>query len=256
MAEESTDAVGQDDRLEPFEEDVGRVLAIVAHPDDLEYGAAAAVAAWTRAGHEVAYLLATRGEAGIDGLSPEDCAPLRVDEQIRSAAVVGVHDVEFLDHADGVLEYGVELRRDFAAAIRRHRPDTVLTINHRDHWGAPGTRNSADHRAVGEAVLDAVADAGNRWIFPMAGAEDADGASRPAHKAARVMVAGSPLSRHAVDVSGTVDLAVASLSEHRTYLDGLGDHAMADPEFLRWMLSSTGARIGTDAAVGFELFAL
>jgi LmbE family N-acetylglucosaminyl deacetylase len=232
--------------LELYEGEVGRVLAVVAHPDDLEYGAAAAVARWTREGHEVVYLLATRGEAGIDAIPPEECAPLREDEQRRSAAVVGVEVVEFLDHADGVLEYGLELRRDIVAAIRRHRPDTVVTINHRENWGAPGALNSADHRAVGLAVLDAVADAGNRWIFPDVG----DGP----HRVKRAMVTSSPRSRHAIDVSDTLDLAVASLAEHRTYLEGLGDHPMADPELLRWMLGDTGARVDVDAAVGFELF--
>ena len=234
--------------LEVFEGDVGRVLAVVAHPDDLEYGAAAAVARWTAAGHEVAYVLATRGEAGIDGLAPAQCAPLRVEEQVRSAAVVGVEIVEFLDHPDGVLTYGLELRRDLAGAIRRHRPDTVVTINHREDWGSPGSRNSADHRALGAALLDAVADAGNRWIFPDAGAGNGP------HQASRVLVTGSPRARHAIDVSDTIDLAIASLAEHRTYLEGLGDHPMADPEFLRWTLGAVGANIGCDAAVGFELF--
>jgi LmbE family N-acetylglucosaminyl deacetylase len=238
----------QQRRLERFEGEVGRVLAIVAHPDDLEYGAAAAVARWTREGGDVAYLLVTRGEAGIDGLPPEDCGPLRVEEQRRSAALVGVEVVEFLEHADGVIEYGVDLRRDLAAAIRRHRPDTVVTINHRENWGPPGSLNSADHRAVGWAVLDAAADAGNRWIFRGQGGQP--------HTVRRVMVAGSPRARHAVDVSETVDIAIDSLREHRAYLEGLGDHPMADPEFLRWVLGDAGARIGCEAAVAFELFEL
>lgn len=235
-----------DDALELFDGDVGRVLAIVAHPDDLEYGAAAAVARWTDAGNEVVYLLATRGEAGIDGVPPERSGPLRAAEQQRSAAVVGVDVVEFLDHPDGLLVYGPPLRRDLAAAIRRHQPDTVVTINHREDWGQPGALNSADHRALGAAVLDAAADAGNRWIFAGVGGEP--------HSTRRVMVAGSPRSRHALDVSGYVDRAVASLAEHATYLEGLGDHPMADPEFLRWILEGTGARVGRDAAVACELY--
>ena len=237
-----------DTAWERFEGDVGKVLAIVAHPDDLEYGAAAAIARWTREGHEVVYLLVTHGEAGIDGVPPQECGPLRVQEQRRSAAIVGVEVVEFLDHPDGVVVYGTQLRRDLAAAIRRHRPDTVVTINHRDDWGAPGTRNSADHRAVGEAVLDAVADAGNRWIFPGEGGD--------AHKARRVMVAGSPRSTFAVDVTDRLDVGLESLAAHRLYLDGLGDHPMADPEFLRWMLEDVGAKVDGDAAVGFEIFDL
>ena len=235
-----------DGGLELIDPEVARVLAIAAHPDDLEYGAAAAIARWRRDGAQVAYLLATRGEAGIDAIPPEECGPLREEEQRASAAVVDVEVVEFLDHADGVLEYGLELRRDLAAAIRRHRPDTVITLNHRETFGAPGARNSADHRALGEAVLDAAADAGNRWIFRDAGGD--------AHKVARVLVASSPLARHAVDVSDTVDLAVASLAAHRAYLEGLGDHPMSDPEVLRWWLADVGARVGCEAALAVELF--
>ena len=230
--------------LELLDLEVQRVLAIVAHPDDLEYGATAAIARWRREGAEVAYLLATRGEAGIDAIPPQECGPLREEEQRASAAVVGVEVVEFLDHADGVLEYGIPLRRDLAAAIRRHRPDTVITINHREGWG-PGARNSADHRALGTAVLDAVDDAGNRWIFPDAGGD--------AHEVSRVLVASSPQARHAIDVSDTVDVAIASLAEHRAYLEGLGDHPMADPEVLRWWLGDVGARVGRDAALAVEL---
>jgi LmbE family N-acetylglucosaminyl deacetylase len=236
-----------EDRLEPLDGDVGRVLAIVAHPDDLEYGAAGAIARWTAEGHEVAYLLATRGEAGIDGLAPDECALLRTEEQVRSAAVVGVEVVEFLDHPDGLLEHGLPLRRDLTAAIRRHRPDTIVTLNHREHWGTPGSLNSADHRALGSAVLDATADAGNRWIVA--------GIGGPPHRTAQVLVAGSPQARHAIDVTGYEDLAVASLAEHRAYLEGLGDHPMADPEFLRWLLADVGERAGSDAAVGVERFA-
>src|SRR5664279_3333899 len=93
--------------LLPFPDDWSRALAIVAHPDDLEYGAASAIAKWTAAGKHVAYLLATRGEAGIDTLEPAECARVREAEERASAATVGVSDVEFLDHADGVIEYGV-----------------------------------------------------------------------------------------------------------------------------------------------------
>ena len=234
------------DRLELFDEDVGRVLAVVAHPDDLEYGATAAIARWTDAGDEVVYVLATRGEAGIDDLPPEECGPLREEEQRRSAGIVGVRTVDFLGFPDGVLVAGLDLRRALTAEIRHYRPDTIITINHRESWSPDGgSVNSADHRALGTALLDAVADAGNRWIFPDVGTDP--------HRAQRVLVTGSPRSRHAIDVTGYVDLAIASLAAHETYLEGLGDHAMSDPEFLRWNLEAAGQRVGCDAAVGFEL---
>ena len=137
----------------PMPDDWQRALVIAAHPDDIEYGIAAAVAAWTAAGKEVHYLLATRGEAGMAGVPPEEAGPLREDEERRSAAVVGVTEVEFLDHRDGILVAGPELRRDIAAAIRRHRPELVVTGYFGATWTPPGVSpayvNSADHRALG-----------------------------------------------------------------------------------------------------------
>src|SRR5579875_2113608 len=105
--------------MEPMPEDWDRAVAVVAHPDDLEYGAAAAVARWTSQGKQVSYLMVTKGEAGIAGMPPDQVGPLRMEEERRSAAVVGVTDVVFGDHPDGLVEYGLPLRRDLAAAYRR-----------------------------------------------------------------------------------------------------------------------------------------
>lgn len=239
------------DQLAPMPEDWQRALAVVAHPDDLEYGCSAAIAAWTDAGRDVAYVLATRGEAGIDTLDPATCGPLREREQRASAAVVGVSVVEFLDHEDGVIEYGPALRRDIAAAIRRHRPELVITLNHRDTWGGVGW-NTPDHVAVGRATLDAAADAGNRWIFP----ELTEQGLEPWAGVRWVAVAGSARPTHAVDATPGLERAVRSLLEHRTYIEALTDE---DPEtyvrgFLTGFAQSVGERFGGKPAVAFELF--
>jgi LmbE family N-acetylglucosaminyl deacetylase len=231
-------------------DDPGKVLCIVAHPDDLEYGAAAAVAMWTAAGHEAVYVLATSGEAGIDGIAPEECGPLREAEERAGAAVVGVHAVEFLGFPDGVVEYGVPLRRALARAIRTHKPDTIITSNHHATF-APGMLNQADHRAVGQACLEAVADAGNRWIF-----RDLLEEGLEPHKTKRVLIFASPLSAHGMDVTGWMDKAVASLSEHKLYNTGLGeDHPMSDPEMIRMFAETTALRLpGAKEALSFELY--
>ncbi|MEU5539391.1 PIG-L deacetylase family protein [Streptomyces sp. NPDC020362] len=237
--------------LQPLPDDWQRALAVVAHPDDLEYGCSAAIAAWTAAGREVSYVLATRGEAGIDGLDPAVCGPLREREQRASAAAVGVTTVEFLDHRDGVIEYGPALRRDIAAAIRRHRPELVLTLNHRDTWGGVAW-NTPDHRAVGRATLDAAADAGNRWIFP----ELAEQGLEPWNGVRWVAVAGSAGPTHAVDATPGLERAVHALLEHRTYIEALTDQ---DPEtyardFLTGHTRAAGERFGGQPAVAFEVF--
>ena len=204
------------EQLLPMPEDWHRALVIVAHPDDAEWGTASAIAGWTSAGKQVAYLLATRGEAGIDTLPPEQAGPLREAEQRAAATEVGVHSVEFLGHRDGVLEYGPDLRRELTVAIRRHRPELVVTINHHDYWG-PGSPNSPDHRAVGRAAIDAATDAANRWIWPAAPGEPGPWRVR------WVAVSSSPLASHAVDISAQRDRAIASLAAHRAYLLALSD---------------------------------
>ncbi|MFB7866034.1 PIG-L deacetylase family protein [Streptomyces sp. NPDC056069] len=241
-------------QLTEMPSDWQRALAVVAHPDDLEYGCAAAVAGWTDEGKEVAYVLVTRGEAGIDTLDPATCGPLREREQRDSAAVVGVETVEFLDHADGMIEYGLGLRREIAAAIRRHRPELVITLNHRDTWGPEpgGWWNTPDHRAVGRATLDAAADAGNRWIFP----ELAEQGLEPWNGVRWVAVAGSNLPTHAVDARPGLERATRSLLAHRTYIEALTDQDAE--EYVRdFVAESTGraaGRFGGRPAVAFEVF--
>lgn len=235
--------------LEVMPDDWQRALAVVAHPDDLEYGGAGAVARWTREGRSVVYTLATRGEAGIDGMRPEEAALVREREQIAAARVVGVETVEFLDHADGVVEYGLPLRRDIAAAIRRHRPELVIMTNHRDTWPGGPWLNMADHRHVGLATLDAVRDAANRWVFR----ELLDDGLEPWDGVRWVAAVASPRATHAVDITATIDLAVESLREHRAYLEGLGDASMADPSFIRAAAAEAGTRFGGGLACNFEL---
>lgn len=226
-----------------------RALVIMAHPDDMEYGGAAAVATWTGSGKHVAYLMATKGEAGIDTMEPAEAERVRMQEQRDSCAVVGVDEVEFLDHPDGVVEYGLPLRRDLAAAIRRYRPELVVAVNHRETYG--GTyMNMADHRVVGLATIDAVRDAGNRWVFTdlaERGLERWDGVRYLA-------VVASPEATHAVDVTGTLELGIESLRRHSAYLEALGD---TDPAvFLRQSAQAEGERFGGRPAVSFELLGI
>jgi LmbE family N-acetylglucosaminyl deacetylase len=232
--------------MNPVPEDWQRGVVIVAHPDDIEYGMASAVAHFAGGGKELFYVLVTSGEAGIDGLPPLECGPVRVEEQRRSAAVVGVHHVEFLDHADGSVEYGLKLRHDIAAALRRLRPDVVFGLNFELTWGESGQVNHADHRAVGLATLDACRDASNRWMFPDAGG--------PWSGVRNVYIAGGrAAATHYVDVSATITSGVASLAEHRAYIDGLGGDF--DPDrFVRDMAGFGGMAAGCEYAVLFQAF--
>jgi LmbE family N-acetylglucosaminyl deacetylase len=231
--------------VEPLAEDWDRAVAVAAHPDDLEYGAASAVARWTGQGRQVSYLLVTQGEAGIAGRAPAEVGPLRVEEERRGAAAVGVGDVEFLGHADGLVEYGVPLRRDLAAAFRRLRPQVVFTMSFDLAWGEFGPVNHSDHRAVGLAVLDACRDTANEWVFPEAGpAWEGIGA---------IYVGGTGKPTHYTDVTATLDAGIASLRAHRAYLDGLGGDF--DPDtFLRESARETGEAAGCQYAVSWHRY--
>jgi LmbE family N-acetylglucosaminyl deacetylase len=231
--------------MQPIPEDWTRAVAVVAHPDDLEYGVASAVARWTRQGKEVSYVLATKGEAGIAGMPPAQVAPLRMEEERRSADLVGVGAVEFLDHADGLVEYGVPLRRDLAAAFRRLRPEVVITMSFDLTWGEDGPVNHADHRAVGLAVLDACRDAANEWVFTESGP--------PCRTIRDAYVAATGNPTHFADVTDTIEAGVASLREHRAYLEGLGGDFNPD-EFLRNMAGYVGLGAGCEYAVGFRKY--
>ncbi|GAA1935665.1 PIG-L deacetylase family protein [Nocardioides marmoribigeumensis] len=242
-----------DDRpaYKPLPEDWRKAVAIVAHPDDMEFGAAAAVARWTRQGKEVVYVMVTSGEAGIDGIEPEECRTLREREQVESARIVGVDTVEFLGFPDGVVEYGIPLRKAISEVVRRHQPEIVITGNFRDTFG-PGALNQADHIAVGRAVIDGVRDAANRWIHTdqlSQGLEKWGGVSA-------VWAAGSPGARHAVDTTDTFQLGVLSLQAHRAYIDGLGWDDFDEEEMLEGFCRPIGSAIGTTYGTSFEVYSL
>lgn len=238
--------------LPPLPEDWERALCVAAHPDDIEYGAASCVARWTAQGKIVTYLLATRGEAGIDAMPPEQASPLREAEEREGASRVGVNTVEFLDYRDGVVEGGLGLRRDIAQAVRRHRPEVMITGGF-DVRGPAQFSNQADHRAVGLAALDAARDAGNRWIFPELLADGLE----PWGGVRFVAVAGSAEPSHGVDVTGEpLRRGIASLEAHAEYTSGLGNAGFDVEAFLSYFASLGGPALGVEAAVLFDIYRL
>jgi LmbE family N-acetylglucosaminyl deacetylase len=235
--------------LPALPEEFERVLCVVAHPDDVEYGTSSAVAAWTARGVEVAYLLLTRGEAGMDGLDPEHTAPLRVREQVAGSEAVGVRQVDFLDHPDGVLVYGLDLRRDIARAIRRFRPDAVVV----GAWEIETMigLNQADHRAAGLAAVDAVRDAANRWVFR----ELLDEGLEP-WSTRWILVSGHDRPTHGVDVTGEpLERGVAALEAHAQYLAGLPGHP-PPRVMIPAITGMLGRSMGVAHAVLFRVFDL
>ncbi len=144
-------------------ETLDRVLVIAAHPDDPEFGCAGTVVKWAQAGRQITYVLLTSGDKGSHDreLHPGRLAALRESEQRTAAAELGVTQVIFLRHPDGILENSLELRRQLAALIRELRPHILLTIDPWRHY-----QLHPDHRAAGQAALDALYAAREWYIFP------------------------------------------------------------------------------------------
>ncbi len=230
--------------LTPLEGPFTSVLCVVAHPDDIEYGTAAAVHHWVEEGASVAYFLLTRGEAGIDTMDPAEAAVVREGEERESARRVGVEAVEFAGWPDGAVEYGVALRREIAAAIRRHRPDLVVGQGWGEFFG-PNMPNQADHRAVGLATLDAVADAGNRWLHR----DLADEGLEPWGGVQVLAVAGAREPTHFVEVSEEeFEAAVHSLEAHEAYNVALPDDFPKPRALISMILEGGGKAAGRERA--------
>jgi LmbE family N-acetylglucosaminyl deacetylase len=191
--------------------EVERVLVVVAHPDDLDFGVAGSIAGWVDAGIEVAYCIVTDGDAG--GFDPAvaraDIAGIRRAEQLAAAAVLGVEDVTFLGYPDGYLDVTIPLRRDIARQIRRVRPQRVVTQSPERNWQRVYASHP-DHLAAGEATLRAVyPDARN----PFFSSELLD-EGHEAWAVTEVWLAGHPAADHVVDVTAAVDRKFAALDCH------------------------------------------
>lgn len=222
-----------------------RVLVVVAHPDDAEYGTSAAVATWTAAGVEVAYLLLTAGEAGMQR-PPEEAGPLRAHEQQAACDAVGVSRLTILDFPDGTLEYSLGLRRAIAREIRTFRPDTVVCGSGElmVQWGV----DHADHRVAGVATLDAVRDADNRWVFP----ELARGEDLAPWGVSRLLLIGAKATHYVEIGDEALAKAIASLEAHEAYLADLPWHPKP-AEFVPNMLTHVP---GVERAIAFGLYDL
>lgn len=227
---------------------VERILIVVAHPDDAEYGPSAAVAEWTAAGIEVGYLLLTSGEAGMQR-PPEEAGPLRALEQRAAVEAVGAERLTILDFPDGVLENGLPLRRAIAREIRAFRPQAIVCGS--GVLFVPWGIDHADHRAAGIATIDAARDADNRWVFPeLLSQEDL-----APWGADMLLLTGGDAS-HFVEISADAERrAIASLAAHEAYLADLPWHP-APRDFVPGLLSGMGENAGVPRAVTFALHRL
>jgi len=192
-----------------------RILVILAHPDDPEFFCGGTIARWTLAGHRVSYCLLTCGDKGTKdrSLTTETLCSLRQEEQRAAAAILGVHDVRFLDHPDGYLVPDLNLRKEITRVIRQEQPDILITCDPTNLYVRETYLNHPDHRAAGLATLDAVFPAARDHLNFIELWRDEQ---LEPHIVREVWISLAQDPNVAVDVTEHWDLKIRALSEHRS----------------------------------------
>jgi len=191
-------------------------MVVVAHPDDAEFMTAGTIARWTRAGARATYVVVTRGDKGSDDpeMTPSRLAAIREDEQRAAGAILGVADFVFMGYPDGYLVHTLELRRDLARLIRRHRPEVVITFDPTNRFFSDSYVNHPDHRAAGDATIDAVfPTARDRLTFPELLADGFE-----PHKVSQLWLGAPAQANVWVDIGDTLELKRKALLAHPSQL--------------------------------------
>jgi LmbE family N-acetylglucosaminyl deacetylase len=222
-----------------------RALVIAAHPDDIEFVCAGTIAKWVRAGSEVRYVLATSGDAGTHeyGVTREELAKRREVEQRAAARTVGVNEVVFLGYRDGEVTPSLALRRDLVREIRRFRPEIAICFDPTRLYVGGSYINHPDHRAVGQAALDALSPTA---AMPLSFQEQVEEGLVP-YRVRHILVASTHHPDTWVDIGDTIELKVQALRKHVSQLDGRRDYEA----LVRQWAADTGADVGLQFAESF-----
>ncbi len=229
--------------MSDISESLDRVMVIAAHPDDPEFGCAGTIVKWAQAGKHITYVLLTSGDKGSHDpdLRPGRLAGLRENEQRAAAHDLGVRQVIFLRYPDGLLENTLDLRRQLANLIREHQPHIVVTIDPWRHY-----QLHPDHRAVGQAALDAVYAAREWYIFP----EQLVGDMQP-WRVREVYLFWTDNVDYWEDITCCIEARIAALSRHATQV-GVDIEKLA--ERIRKAAHEAGEKAGYEYAEGFKRF--
>jgi LmbE family N-acetylglucosaminyl deacetylase len=229
------------------EERPARVLVIVAHPDDADFGIAGTMARWIKAGTVARMVCCTSGDAGGDDATtdPLELARVREAEQRAAAEVVGYEGVDFLHRPDGALENDLALREQLVRIIRTFKPDAVMAMDPTVVISPRGFVQHVDHRNAGMAALDAVYPAArNAMAFPHLVTVD----GLAPWEVNQLYLFFTDSANVWVDTSDTLDTKIAALQKHTSQL--------RKPDELEGTLrnwaAEAGAEIGAVAAERFR----
>ena len=228
------------------------VLVVVAHPDDAEFGASGTIGKWASEGKEINYVLCTSGDKGSSdrSISPAKLAEMRRAEQREACNRLGVKELVFLNYEDGTLQNTLALRRDIVREIRRFKPDVVLCQDPTTRWSSQGYINHPDHRAAGDATLDAVyPSARDALMFPELLCEGFE-----PHKVKEVYLAGTNTPDVYIDIEHSIHLKIAALQAH---VSQVGNRPGWDLEsVIRERAGQIGAPQGLKFAESYKYFRL
>lgn len=210
--------------------EVERALVVTAHPDDVDFGAAGTISAWSDAGIAVTYCIVTDGDAGgFDPAVPRSEIPrIRRAEQTAAAAVCGVNDVRFLGYRDGELTVSHDLRRDISRVIRQVQPQRMLIQSPDRNWMRLFASHP-DHMAAGEAAIQAIyPDARNPFAHPSLLNDEGlvDWAVQ------ETWVFGTPTPNHWVDVTDQFTRKMHAIAEH---VSQLPDPSIIEDRVREWL---------------------
>lgn len=220
------------------------ILVVLAHPDDPEFFCGGTLARWARAGHHITYQLLTCGDKGFNDSTPDTMTPdalcaIRHEEQIAAAGVIGAEAVHFMDCADGYLVPDIDLRRDIVRAIRKFKPDILVTCDPQTLFTAFGI-NHPDHRAAGQATMDAVYPAaGSPVFFPELLVE-----GHPPHMPREVWCSLTIQPNVVVNITDTWTTKLEALLRHKTQI--------GDPEKFMERMRSRHTEDSTDDDPRYE----
>jgi LmbE family N-acetylglucosaminyl deacetylase len=231
-----------------------RIMVIVAHPDDAEFMCAGSAAKWSREGKEIIYLLGTSGDKGTSDrtIRPADLAVIREAEQQDACKTVGGSHVEFLRHEDGVLVSDIQLRKEIVRVIRQFKPSAVITQDPTSRWTSGRYVNHPDHRAMGDATMDAVFPSARDYhVFP----ELVMNEGLEPHIVEHLYLgAHGTDSDVAIDITDVIDIKIAALKCHKSQMP---DSPTVDAgEHIRTMAKGRAEGTGYEYAETFRYFNL
>lgn len=194
-----------------------KILVVLAHPDDPEFFCGASIARWVNSGHRVVYFLLTCGDKGTKdrSIASKELCSIRQREQKAAAAILGVNDVKFLDYPDGSLIPNLELRKDITRVIRQVKPDILLTCDPTTYYFGDSYLNHPDHRAAGQATLDAVYPAARDHLTFLELWRDE---MLEPHIVRELWICGTLEPNVTLDVTETWETKILALYEHKSQI--------------------------------------